>query len=112
MTHGQCVAFGMLVESRISHGLGLLNLTDFEAIVALVTRLLKPEIESLPEFEKIRNWIQRDKKKSDNQVGFSLPDGIGSCRWDIVVENKIIEDSFDWLRAQVNSVPFRLSVDK
>jgi len=112
MTHGQCVALGMLVESRISSVMGLLNPTDFEAITGLILRLLHPEMTFLPDFALVRPWIMKDKKKSGGKVGFSLPDAIGNCRWDIPVEDNTLKESFDWLHAQAKSVPFRLSMDK
>ncbi|MEP6795369.1 MAG: 3-dehydroquinate synthase [Saprospiraceae bacterium] len=112
MTHGQCVALGMLVESSISVSLGLLNSTDFESITEVISRLLSPEVVSLPGVEKVIPWIRSDKKKSKGRVGFSLPDKIGSCGWDIPVEDNTIIDSYEWVRAQVKAVPFRLRVDK
>ncbi|HZV69246.1 MAG TPA: 3-dehydroquinate synthase [Saprospiraceae bacterium] len=112
VTHGQCVSVGMLVESTLSVSLGILNKADFEAITALINRLLSPEVVSLPGVEEILPWIAGDKKKSNGRVGFSLPDQIGSCRWDIPVEENAIIDGFERVRAQVKSVPFRLRVDK
>jgi 3-dehydroquinate synthase len=112
ITHGQCIALGMMVETKMAFVLGILNDTDFEAIIDLIFRLLRPDVALMPEFQMIEPWMAKDKKKTNNRVGYSLPDGIGSCRWDIHVNAQIVEESFDWVRAQVNSVPFRLSVDK
>ncbi len=112
VTHGQCVALGMLVEARISASMDILNSSDFESITDVISRLLSPEVVSLPGIEIVLPWIGGDKKKSGGRVGFSLPDRIGSCRWDVPVEENRIIDSFEWVRAQVKSVPFRLRVDK
>lgn len=112
VTHGQCVAIGMLMESRIAVSLDLMNSTDFESIREVIFRILSPEVVSLPGVEMVLPWIEGDKKKSKGRVGFSLPDRIGSCGWDIPVEEKVIIDSFEWVRAQVKSVPFRLRVEK
>ncbi|MGB4848479.1 MAG: 3-dehydroquinate synthase family protein [Saprospiraceae bacterium] len=111
-THGQCVTIGMLVEARISLSMCLLKSADFESITGVISRLLSPEVVSLPGIEMVLPWIGGDKKKSKGRVGFSLPDKIGSCRWGIPVEENMIIDSFEWVRAQVKSVPFRLRVDK
>ncbi|HUR31292.1 MAG TPA: 3-dehydroquinate synthase family protein, partial [Saprospiraceae bacterium] len=100
ITHGQCVATGMLVESKISNSLGLLNNEDFNAIVRIADQLLEPIRISLPTFAELNRWMMRDKKKSNAIIGFSLPDRIGSCRWDIPVDEQVISDSFQWL-AQV-----------
>ena len=108
--HGQCVALGMMAESKISSSLGLLSTPDFEAIIDVIMRMLN--IAPLPDVEDVIPWLMKDKKRSGGRVGFSLPDGIGSCRWDIPVDIEIVRESFGWLHAQVNSVPFRLSVEK
>ena len=97
IAHGRCVATGILVESKISNSLGLLNNEDFNAIVRLVDQLLDPVRISLPTFEELNRWMKMDKKKSNSVIGFSLPDRIGSCGWDIPVDEEIIADSFQWL---------------
>ena len=79
----------------------ILNLPDFKAIEDLVNLLLEPVRISLPTFEELKSWVQKDKKKSGHTVGFSLPDRIGSCGWDIPVEEHFIKESFDYL-AQVH----------
>ncbi|MEO6132126.1 MAG: hypothetical protein ABIQ02_09780, partial [Saprospiraceae bacterium] len=65
-----------------------------------------------PPSGRILPWIEGDKKKLKGRIGYSLPDKIGSCRWDMPVENSTIMESLDWVRGQVNSVPFRLGEDK
>jgi 3-dehydroquinate synthase len=112
MTHGQCVATGMMVESKIASKIQLLNEVDFEAIESLLNRLLSPVSAGLPEYKLIRPWLGKDKKKSNQKVVYSLPDRIGSCRWDIPVDEAIVEECFEWWRTQAKSVPFRLSMDK
>ena len=97
LTHGQCIALGMLVESKISNDLGLLNNIDFKAIVKVVDRLLEPVSIPIPTFSALKEWVTMDKKKKGGEVGFSLPDKIGSCGWGIPVEDQVIARSLDWL---------------
>lgn len=101
LTHGQCIALGMLAEAKIAASMEILNLPDFKAIEDLVNQLLEPVRISLPTFEELNSWIQKDKKKSGQKVGFSLPDRIGSCGWDIPVEEHFIKESILYL-AQVH----------
>src|SRR4030095_13329833 len=112
LTHGQCIYLGMLIESKISATTGRLKNVDFEAIVDVIDRFRGPEKFSLPDFEKVKPWLLGDKKKSKSKIGYSLPEGIGSCVWDIMVEDHIVIESYEWLQAQAKSVPFRLSVDE
>ncbi len=97
VSHGQCVALGMLVESKISNDLGLLNNIDFKAIVKVVDRLLDPVKRSIPSFDTINEWIRMDKKKNGDQIRFSLPDSIGSCKWKIPVKDDAIAGGLEWL---------------
>ncbi len=97
LTHGQCITLGMMIESRMAHLMGLLNNQDFNAIVSLADRLLSPVQISMPTFEELRPALSRDKKTSSGSTGYSLPDTIGSCRWDVPVEDKVIIESFHWL---------------
>lgn len=97
LTHGQCVSLGMLIESRMAHLLGILNYQDFIAIISLVDRLLNPVQISMPTFEELKPAIARDKKTNSGLTGYSLPDAIGSCRWDVPVEDWVTIESFHWL---------------
>lgn len=108
VSHGQCVATGMLVEAKIANSMGLLNNEDFISIERMVNRLLDPVRNSLPTFEALIRWIRMDKKKKGETVGFSLPDRIGSCGWDIPVNDGMIADSLQWL-TQAEDRPERLS---
>jgi 3-dehydroquinate synthase len=94
--HGNCIATGMLVEARIANSIGLLGDEDFTSIVKLIRELLEPVKISLPTFDELKDWIGMDKKKSGGLVGYSLPDRIGSCGWDIPVNEKVVEDSYHW----------------
>ena len=94
--HGDCVATGMIIEAKISNTMGLLNNDELNDIVKLVSRILKPFRITLPTFDHLKPFIALDKKNSGSRVFFSLPESIGSCRWDVLVENAIIQDSFQW----------------
>lgn len=103
LSHGQAVTLGILAESRIAFKAGLLSKQDFQTIIGLVMRLLRPCEVTLPPLEDLRQWLKGDKKKTDGRVGFSLPDTIGSCRWDIHVDDSEIRESLNWLQTQVKT---------
>lgn len=97
LSHGQCITLGMMIESRIAQLMSILNNQDFNAIVSMADRLLSPLQISMPTFEELKPALSRDKKTSSGLTGYSLPDRIGSCRWDVPVEDKVIIESFHWL---------------
>jgi len=109
VTHGQSVTLGMLAEAKIANLAGLLNNTDFNAIVNMVERLLEPLRISFPTFDELNFWLLQDKKKSGAVIGYSLPDKIGSCRWDVSVPDNVAIESFHWLK-QVMDSPERFRV--
>jgi len=107
LSHGQAVTLGMLAESRIAHLMGLLGNEDFKRIIALIKRLLSPSEVTLPSLGEIQPWLQGDKKKSGGRVGFSLPDRIGSCKWDVGVDDRYVAESLIWMETQVSTIPQR-----
>lgn len=95
--HGNCIASGMLVEARISQAMRLLSEVDFRIIEDFISGFLSLVRAPLPTFDELWPIIVKDKKTSAGQVHFSLPDRIGSCGWDIPVDQEVISDSFNWL---------------
>lgn len=111
LSHGQAVTLGMLAETRLSYRLGILDLEDFERIIALIQRLLRPSEVTLPSIESLRPWLNADKKKHKGAVGFSLPNKIGACIWDVKVEEYEVEESLNWLGAHLSAASIRLKED-
>lgn len=103
MSHGGAIMLGMLAESRIAEQMGQLQTEDFQRIISLIMRLLRPSEVTLPSAEALGHWLQGDKKKSKGIIGYSLPDRIGSCAWDIKVEEQYIEESLNWLSVHLKA---------
>ena len=103
LTHGQAITIGMLVEAHVSHLTGLMAEADYTEARNLILHLLEPIRGTLPTFEALKTWIGRDKKKGIGGVGYSLPTAIGSCKWDVFVEEKAISESYHWITTQVLS---------
>jgi len=101
ISHGKAVALGMLAEARIASQTNLLGNEDFQAIIGLIERLLSPFELTLPPAGQLDHWLSGDKKKSKGRIGYSLPERIGLCRWDLAVEQEIVEESLNWLSTQV-----------
>lgn len=96
-SHGQAVTLGMMAETKLAHLSGMLGDEDFKRIIDLILRLLSPCEVTLPTIDVLRPWLLGDKKKSGGHIGYSLPDGIGKCRWDIKVEEVHVMESLDWV---------------
>ncbi|MDX9715062.1 MAG: 3-dehydroquinate synthase [Dissulfurispiraceae bacterium] len=93
--HGEAVAIGMCIESRISCSMGLLNTDQLRRIEDLIKSYNLPV--SLPEGISLKNLVkhmQLDKKTVGGRVKFILPESIGSVRIETGVSEEIIMKSF------------------
>jgi 3-dehydroquinate synthase len=109
LSHGHAVAFGMLAESKMAVDLNLLSMPDFENIIDRIHILIQPPQRTIPPAEALASWLQRDKKNSAGLRSFSLPTGIGSCRWDVRDGNAAA--AIQWLQEHVSTATFRLLTD-
>ena len=78
--HGQAIATGMLLESKLS------NLSDEEKDEINSFLQSTFEIINLPHFEKLLPFLENDKKNENNVFKFSLLSKIGKCNFDCTVD--------------------------
>lgn len=78
LLHGQAVALGMVLASRLSVNLGMLKQADADDIEALIKSAGLP-VEMVLNPEKIYDNILKDKKKSGDIIHFILLDGPGNA---------------------------------
>lgn len=109
LSHGMAVALGMMAESKMALDAGLLRVTEFEQVITLIERLVKPTIDYIPSAEQLTGWMQHDKKVRSSVSLFSLPDGIGNCRWDVPGLDPTA--AMDWLQEHVSTQSLRLMKD-
>lgn len=109
LSHGEAVTLGMMAEARMALKTGLLGEEDFNRIINLIRRLLRPIEVPLPGMEEMRIWLAGDKKKSYGRVMYSLPEKIGSCKWNIPVDEMIVIEALDWLATHGRPPVIRLS---
>ncbi len=92
LLHGEAVAIGMLVESVLSFENELISKDELDEIFIHLIRIFGKT--NLPEeiISPLLHWMKYDKKNQNNQISFSLLDGIGNCKYDILLsENQISE---------------------
>ena len=89
MLHGEAVAVGMIVESKISLLLGLLTEKECSDIVRRIQPLMYRVIEV--DIELLLKKIKSDKKKHGNQILWTLLDRIGHGVINITVEDEIVK---------------------
>jgi 3-dehydroquinate synthase len=86
VTHGECVAWGMIVESRLSGMMGLLNSQEVENIVSsLISRYGTPPLERKA-IDALIELMYQDKKNNSEQLNCTLLTAIGNAKIDGQIE--------------------------
>jgi 3-dehydroquinate synthase len=91
--HGEAVAMGMVAEAKIARERGLLADSDFMRITNLIMAGgLPTEMPNLDN-DSLIQAMQHDKKITQGQLRFALPQGIGAVHFDDQVPEEIIRQS-------------------
>jgi 3-dehydroquinate synthase len=109
ISHGQAVGLGMMAETRMAEEMGILSSDDADKIVVLIQRIMDFSDILIPPYDELITFMQRDKKAVRHELRFSLPDAIGSCRWDVEVKNP--KNALDWLSEQAATSSLRYIKD-
>jgi 3-dehydroquinate synthase len=103
LLHGEAVAIGMLLESKIALKLGKITTDELTQIqTQLMQKKLLTPIPSQFCLSSIRSFLQQDKKNYRQSFRFSLPEGIGKGCWDVAVEWHIIEEVIQEFRNETS----------
>ncbi|CCQ95870.1 3-dehydroquinate synthase [[Clostridium] ultunense Esp] len=75
--HGEAVILGMIYESHIAKGLGLIDERYFEKIYKVLKKLIVPIKFNIEEIKSLIKIMENDKKNVDGKITFVLPTGKG-----------------------------------
>ena len=90
--HGEAVVIGILVESILSFENEMISLAELDEIFINIHQLFAKEPINEEIIFDLLELMRHDKKNKNNQISFSLLDGIGNCKYDILLnENQISE---------------------
>lgn len=88
LSHGECVAIGMVIETRLAEKIGLAKRGLADEIGYTLSRLGLPVcVPAELDRSAILHAMSLDKKRSRKQIHFALPEDIGKTRTGVVVEN-------------------------
>ena len=94
LSHGDCVAIGMIAETRLAETMKITPLGLADKLVADFSKLGLPvQIPTLLDHQEIIAAISLDKKRSAKKIHFALPECIGKVQTGLVIEdweNRII----------------------
>ncbi len=92
LLHGEAVAIGMLIESILSYENELISKEELDEIFYYIIEIFGKIPISEEIIPELLIWMKNDKKNQENQISFSLIEGIGKCKYDILLnENQISE---------------------
>jgi 3-dehydroquinate synthase len=97
LSHGHCVALGIVVESQISFAKGFLTQNELLEISTTVCNWF--DIPALDEesFESLILLMQNDKKNSANKILGCTLNGIGNCSWNTEYSTNEIKNGLKYL---------------
>jgi 3-dehydroquinate synthase len=89
--HGEAVAIGMVVESKISELMGFITENEYQNIYDGILRCGLPVDFTITSDEAIFELMQHDKKTEKKNIKWSLLEKIGKGNWDQKVPTEIVK---------------------
>ena len=96
LLHGEAIAIGMLCESFIAYKKGLIEETTLSIIEEYIERVWP--IISVDEdiIQSSMNLLGQDKKNEEGTLLFSLISSIGTCEYNVAVDQEEALESIKW----------------
>ncbi|MFT6982547.1 MAG: 3-dehydroquinate synthase [Crocinitomicaceae bacterium] len=94
MTHGHCVAIGMVMESYISLKIGLLDEMAYDKIQENILAFYEMPLYSNDEINEMVIMLSNDKKNRNGKILCSLLSSIGTCKYDQPVTEELFVEAF------------------
>ncbi|MFN4234031.1 MAG: 3-dehydroquinate synthase [Bacteroidia bacterium] len=79
VTHGEAVAAGILIESRIALEHGLLNSDDFNSLQEIITKYYSKVAILNDDIDNLISYLYNDKKNENDAISFVLLSEIGKA---------------------------------
>ncbi|MCD6346553.1 MAG: 3-dehydroquinate synthase [Bacteroidales bacterium] len=78
LSHGFAVAYGMVVEAKLSNSFATLSYVEQEDVTAVIVNIYGKPPEQLNQPQKLIDYMRFDKKNEENHINFTLLKRIGS----------------------------------
>lgn len=77
LLHGECVAFGMAIASKLSLKFNILGKNEYNKIISLIKKYDLLNVPKIPNIHNIMSYLEKDKKIKNSKITFILPRNIG-----------------------------------
>lgn len=92
LLHGEAIAVGMLVESILTFENELISQTELDEIFESILKIFPSQPIDENIIPSLVELMKHDKKNQGGKISFSLLNGIGSAKYDVLLnENQISE---------------------
>lgn len=96
LLHGEAIGIGMICEAYLSHKLNGLSAESLQEVVKVFDQLYPRYRFDKSIYIDLIALMKNDKKNESNRLGFALLREIGSCQYNIFVEEEAIYASLDY----------------
>jgi 3-dehydroquinate synthase len=93
LLHGEAISIGMAAEAIIAHKQGLISATEQRKIGRALVKTGLPTTAPGFKISDILKKMQSDKKNSNGELNFTLPDGIGRAVYDQKVPKAVVNEA-------------------
>jgi len=103
LTHGHCVAIGIMMEAYIAYRRGILSEKEFLKIQTTIFEFYELPTYSNDEVGEMVAMLYNDKKNANNEILCALLSSIGKCEYDVAVpESQFVEAFLHYKNMQIN----------
>ena len=96
--HGEAVALGMIIETKISELESLISPEKAQHIIENIQKYYPYISISAFSNEEIISLMLNDKKNDHGKINFSILEGLGKCNYDYKVSQEHIEQALEYYR--------------
>jgi len=94
LTHGHCVAIGMVMESYLSYRKGLLEESEYLKIQECILAYYVMPAYSMEDINDMVKLLSNDKKNQQGKIMCCLLDSIGNCKYDQAISEEMFAEVF------------------
>jgi len=95
LLHGEAIAQGMILESKLCVKKGLLDSSVFEEVKSHIEKIYDPLDYTTIDVDQLISNASKDKKNFAGNIKMASIDGIGSCLYDIDISHEEIKGLFE-----------------
>lgn len=99
LLHGEAVGLGMICEAFLSYKIGLLSAESYQEISSYINKVFTDLMPRTFDKATILQRCKADKKNRNQEILFSLIDGVGNAVYNQRVDKTIISESLDQIKS-------------